>query len=75
MKYYYREIVVREPINRFGRLGLVDKIEMVKTNDIKPFNYHKHIKFRECAESEKKIIKELRKLERDKVYIKDARML
>lgn len=68
MKYYYREVTVREVVNKFGKLGFKDKIELVKTNNIDTFNYRKQYKFKECGVSEKLFIKRLRKLEKDVVY-------
>lgn len=46
MSVYYRSILKREPINRFGRLGYREYLEIVQTDDISKFNYRKKIKFR-----------------------------
>lgn len=47
MKLYYRTITKREIINRFGKLGFVPYLQMVKTDDITPFNKGKRIKYKE----------------------------
>lgn len=64
MKYYSRIVTKREAINRFGKLGYVPYLEYVKTNDISKFNKNKRILFVE----DEKVRKELRKLEKNKVY-------
>lgn len=46
MSFYYRTVLKREPINRFGRLGYREYLEVVRTEDISKFNYRKKIKFR-----------------------------
>lgn len=46
MAVYYRCVLKREPINRFGRLGYREYLEIVQTDDISKFNYRKKIKFR-----------------------------
>lgn len=46
MSVYYRTVLKREPINRFGRLGYREYLEIVQTDDISKFNYRKKIKFR-----------------------------
>lgn len=46
MAFYYRIVLKREPINRFGRLGYREYLEVVRTEDISKFNYRKKIKFR-----------------------------
>lgn len=46
MSVYYRSVLKREPINRFGRLGYREYLEIVQTEDISKFNYRKKIKFR-----------------------------
>lgn len=46
MSVYYRTVLKREPINRFGRLGYREYLEVVQTDDISKFNYRKKIKFR-----------------------------
>lgn len=43
---YYRTVLKREPINRFGRLGYREYLEIVRTEDISKFNYRKKIRFR-----------------------------
>lgn len=48
MKNYYREVTVREPVNRFGKLGFKPVAEFVRTDDIAPYNKYKKIRFVEC---------------------------
>lgn len=45
MWIYTRLITKREPINRFGKLGFVLYRQIVKTDDIEPFNKGKRIRF------------------------------
>jgi len=47
MNYYERTITVREPINKYGKLGYITAQEFVKTNNIEKFNKGKKIKFKE----------------------------
>lgn len=49
-KLYRREVTKREAINRFGKLGYVNYVEYVRTEDPAPFNYRKQHKFRECTD-------------------------
>ena len=49
MKYFKREITKREAINSFGRIGYPAYYEIVKTNDITPFNKGKRIFFWEIS--------------------------
>lgn len=52
MKYYYRKILVREAINKFGKLGYKSHIQLVKVkheSDIIPLNKGKRIDFRETT--------------------------
>lgn len=58
MAIYYRSILKREPINRYGRLGFREYLEMVQTEDISKFNYRKKIKFRLYTENERIFIDE-----------------
>ena len=46
MDMYYRSILKREPINRFGRIGYREYLEIVQTEDISKYNYRKKIKFK-----------------------------
>ena len=46
MDTYYRSILKREPINRFGRIGYREYLEIVQTEDISKYNYRKKIKFK-----------------------------
>lgn len=52
MKLYSRKIMNREKINRFGRMGFVPYLEVVKTDDISKFNYRKQIKFEEYIDKQ-----------------------
>lgn len=57
MAIYYRSILKREPINRWGRIGYREYLEIVQTDDISKFNYRK-IKFRLYTENERIFIDE-----------------
>lgn len=52
MAIYYRSILKREPINRWGRMGYREYIEIVRTDDISKYNYRKRIKFHRASENE-----------------------
>lgn len=52
MGMYYRSILKREPINRWGRMGYREYIEIVRTDDISKYNYRKRIKFHHVIENE-----------------------
>lgn len=58
MNTYYRSILKREPINRWGRMGYREYLEIVRTEDISKFNYRKKIKFRLCTENDRIFIDE-----------------
>lgn len=58
MAIYYRSILKREPINRWGRIGYREYLEIVQTEDISKFNYRKKIKFRLYVENERIFIDE-----------------
>lgn len=51
MGIYYRSILKREPINRWGRIGYREYLEIVQTENISKFNYRKKIKFRLYTEN------------------------
>ena len=55
MAIYYRSILKREPINRWGRIGYR---EYFRTEDISKFNYRKKLKFRLYNENERIFIDE-----------------
>lgn len=55
MKYYSREILVREAINKFGKLGYKKHVQLVKVkheSDIIPLNKGKRIDFSETTAKE-----------------------
>lgn len=55
MKYYYRKVLVREPINRFGKLGYKRHLYLLKLKDesaLPPYNKGKHILFSETQVKE-----------------------
>lgn len=56
MAIYYRSILKREPINRWGRIGYREYLEIVQTEDISKFNYR--IKFRLYIENDRIFIDE-----------------
>lgn len=58
MAIYYRSILKREPINRWGRMGYREYIEIVRTDDISKYNYRKRIKFHLVSENERIFIDE-----------------
>lgn len=64
MKYYYRNITKREPVNRFGKLGYRPYLQVVLTEDISKYNYRKHIKFKEFINLDDRY----RGIDPDKVY-------
>lgn len=58
MAIYYRGVLKREPINRFGRIGYREYLEIVQTEDISKFNYRKKLKFRLYNENDRIFIDE-----------------
>lgn len=58
MAIYYRSILKRETINRWGRIGYREYIEIVQTENISKFNYRKKIKFRLYIENDRIFIDE-----------------
>lgn len=58
MNTYYRSILKREPINRWGRIGYREYLELVQTDDISKFNYRKKLKFRKYNENDRIFIDE-----------------
>lgn len=58
MDTYYRSILKREPINRFGRIGYREYLEIVQTEDISKYNYRKKIKFKLYKQDERIFIDE-----------------
>lgn len=58
MAIYYRSVLKREPINRRGRIGFREYLEIVQTEDISKFNYRKKIKFRLYTENDRIFIDE-----------------
>lgn len=58
MAIYYRSVLKREPINRRGRIGFREYLEIVQTENISKFNYRKKIKFRLYTENDRIFIDE-----------------
>lgn len=58
MAIYFRSILKREPINRFGRIGYREYLEIVQTEDISKYNYRKKIKFKLYKQDERIFIDE-----------------
>lgn len=58
MAIYYRSVLKREPINRWGRIGYREYLEIVRTEDISKFNYRKKLKFRSYNENDRIFIDE-----------------
>lgn len=55
MKYYYRRVLVREAINKFGKIGYKRHVQLVKVkheSDIIPLNKGKRIVFTETTAKE-----------------------
>lgn len=53
MKYYKREITVRDYQGSHKKAVFVPQTEYVKTNDISPFNKNKRVKFEESEDAKK----------------------
>ncbi len=53
MAIYYRSVLKREPINRWGRIGYREYLEIVQTEDISKFNFRKKLKFRRFNENDR----------------------
>lgn len=58
MAIYYRSVLKREPINRRGRVGYREYLEIVQTEDISKYNYRKKIKFKLYKQVERIFIDE-----------------
>lgn len=58
MAIYYRSVLKRVPINRWGRIGFREYLEIVQTEDIFKFNYRKKLKFRLYNENDRIFIDE-----------------
>lgn len=55
MLYFYRKLLVREPINKYGKIGYKNHVQLVKVkheSDIIPFNKGKRIDFMETSSKE-----------------------
>ena len=67
MIYAYRTILVRRPVNRFGRLGYAERAEWLKVDSVKKFdeaNYRLKIRFERLEKgktNQSDIIREMRK--------------
>ena len=68
MKLYSRLVTKREAINRFGKLGYVLKLELVRTEHIEKYNHRKRIMFGEETNEDVINIYGEQCLEADKVY-------
>lgn len=62
MAIYYRSVLKREPINRWGRIGYREYLEIVQTEDISKFNYRKKLKFHSYNENDRIFIDEEKQL-------------
>lgn len=71
MKLYTRTVTERKPINKFGRLGFVEVLEAVRTDDITPFNKGKKIRFRETSEDLHQHFGDVDLMKADTVYKAD----
>ena len=67
MIYAYRTILVRRPVNRFGRFGYAKRVELLKVDSEKKFdeaNYRLKIRFEKLEKgktSQSDLIREMRK--------------
>lgn len=67
MIYAYRTILVRRPVNRFGRLGYAERVEWLKVDSVKKLeeaNYRLKIRFEKLVkddEREADMIRRMRK--------------
>ena len=67
MIYAYRNILVRRPVNRFGRLGYAERVECLKVDSEKKFeeaNYRLKIRFEKLEKgkmNQSDLIREMRK--------------
>lgn len=67
MIYAYRNILVRRPVNRFGRLGYAERTELLKVDSEKKFeeaNYRLKIRFEKLEKgkaNQSGLIREMRK--------------
>lgn len=67
MIYAYRNILVRRPVNRFGRLGYAERVEFLKVDTEKKFeeaNYRLKIRFEKLDKANERgadMIKRMRK--------------
>ena len=67
MIYAYRAILVRRPVNRFGRLGYAERAELLKVDSEKKFeeaNYRLKVRFErldKADEREADMIRRMRK--------------
>lgn len=78
MAIYFRSVLKREPVNRWGRIGYREYLEIVQTEDISKFNYRKKLKFRSYNENDRIFIDEEKQVyfenclklvkNRDKIY-------
>lgn len=53
IKYYSRSIIVRESINRFGKLGYVKHtylVKLISPKQLSTINYGLHVRFTETSE-------------------------
>ena len=67
MIYAYRTILVRRPVNRFGRLGYAERVELLKVDSEKKFeeaNYRLKVRFEKLEKGKANqggIIRDMRK--------------
>ena len=65
MIYAYRNILVRRPVNRFGRLGYAERVELLKVDSEKKFeeaNYHLKIRFEKLDKDDEREANMIRRM-------------
>lgn len=70
MIYAYRNILVRRPVNRFGRLGYAERTEWLKVDSEKKFdeaNYRLKIRFEKLDNTDEREADMIRKMRKQPV--------
>ena len=70
MFYAYRTILVRRPVNRFGRLGYAERTELLKVDSEKKFdeaNYHLKVRFEKLDKDDEREADMLRRMRKQPV--------
>ena len=70
MIYAYRKILVRRPVNRFGRLGYAERVEFLKVDTEKKFeeaNYRLKIRFEKLDKTGERAADMIRRMRKQPV--------